>query len=532
MLMRCFGLYLLSGAIVTALHAQAPAIAWQRCLGGTDGEYAWGVQLAADGGIAMLGTTISTDGDVEGNHGLDDFWLVKLDSSGTLLWQRCYGGMLQEKANGLLATSDGGFLMLGVADSFERDVTCGGLQFQPKAWAVKVDEQGEIQWQSCLWGDPGAGGAAWGRAVEIAGEGYLVVGGSPAHQGIWHENHGGSDIFVAKLDQIGQVQWLHCYGGSGREDGFAIQATPDGNYVVAGVTGSSDGQVSTGDIGQIWVFKIDPEGNLLWNRRMGGSSGPGLGQSVRDIAVDLDGSILVACTVGANDGDISGNHGALDFWLVRLSPDVAILNQRCLGGSGRDVAWAINPAGGGRFVVAGHTGSNNDGDVSGRRGGVGDAWVVMVDAGLNLIWQKCLGGSRGDAAYAMARTPAGEVVIAGVTDSNDGDVSGLYPGPHGDIWVVKLESDLDVGVASTPEQTVLTAFPSPANDKVNVQLPAELGPNGTLEVLDITGRIVLQRPIEPGARSLQIAVEHLPGGMYSLHLRTLSGMVMGRFVKQ
>lgn len=64
MLMRCFGLYLLSGAFVTALNAQAPAIAWQRCLGGTDGEYAWGVQLAADGGIALLGTTASTDGDV------------------------------------------------------------------------------------------------------------------------------------------------------------------------------------------------------------------------------------------------------------------------------------------------------------------------------------------------------------------------------------------------------------------------------------------------------------------------------------
>jgi len=512
------------------LQAQAPAIEWQRCLGGSLYEESWGVQATADGGCAVLGSTASYDGDVSGQHGPPDFWLVKLDAMGQIQWQRCYGGSDADVATRLLATSDGGFLMLGSTTSADGDIECNG--FFSHAWALKVDSIGNVQWQTCLAGDLDGSGADIDQAVETADGGYLAVGGTFANEGIWQENHGQSDYFAAKLDGGGVVEWLHCYGGSGQDEAWAIKATPEGDHVIAGTSASTDGQVTTGSTGQVWVIKIDTEGNLLWNRRMGGSGGPNMDDSAKDLLVNPDGSILVVGFTASNDGDVSGNHGNYDVWLVLLDSSGTIQQQRCFGGTGEDQAWSGAVAGQGRFVVAGYT-KSNDGDVSGNHGGNGlDAWVLMVDADLDLLWQKCLGGSGGDDAYAVARNPAGEIFTSGKTYSTDGDVSGLHSPGIQDIWLVKLFSDLDAGVGELLGAGQLSTYPSPATDRVNVVLPTYMQERATLEVLDITGRIVLQRPVEPGMRSLQIAVEGWANGVYCLELRTGAGTVIGRFVKQ
>lgn len=475
-----------------------------------------------------MGRTESNDGDVSENHGGRDFWLAKLDDTGSLQWQRCYGGTGNETANSLLATSDGGFLLLGTTGSLDGDVTCGGPP-QLRAWALKVDLDGALQWQTCLIGDPGGSNLGVGCAVETADGGYLVVGGSSANAGVWHENHGQGDFFVVKLDGSGEVQWLHCYGGSGSDVASTVRATPDGNFVVAGITGSTDGQITTGTIGQIWVIKIDPEGNLLWNRRMGGSNGPDLGQEVRDLVVNPDGSILMVGTVGANDGDISGNHGSYDVWLVVLDSSGTILQQRCFGGSGWDNAWGGAATGQGRYVIAGYTDSD-DGDVSGNHGGE-DAWVLMVDANLDLLWQKCLGGSGADAAFAMARTSYGETIISGHTNSNDGDVSGYHG--NDDIWVAKLGSDMEVGMNELRDGDMeLSVHPSPASDQVFIKLPEVLPAATTLEAFDVTGRRIMHRPVEPGIRDMRIPVAAWADGIYCLRLNAGAEVRSARFIKR
>src|SRR5690606_22881912 len=327
-----------------------------------------------------------------------------------------------------------------------------------------------------------------------------------AKMGIWQENHGSRDFFAVKLNGEGQLQWLRCYGGSGSEAAYAVRGTPDAGFVIAGTCGSSDGQVTTGEQGSVWVIRIDADGNLLWNRRMGGSTGPGMGQEARDLVVNPDGSVLVVGSAGANDGDISGNHGELDVWLVLLDSNGTILRQRCFGGSGWDSAWGGAAAGQGRYAIAGYTGSN-DGDVSGYHGGTGkDAWVLMVDADLNLLWQKCLGGTESEAAFAMAYTPDHEVVISGHTHSTDGDVIGLHPPGADDIWVVKLASNAPMGIAGRSGGGMVV-FPSPTNDAVNIRFPHALPANASLDVLDINGRLVLHERLEkrPGIRQINVA---------------------------
>lgn len=523
-------LCLLSCATTLLLQAQTPELIWQRCLGGFLYEDSWGVQATADGGCAVLGRTASFDGDVSGQHGPPDFWLVKLDAIGQIQWQRCYGGSDADVATRLLAASDGGFLMLGSTTSADGDIECSG--FFSHAWALKVDSVGNVQWQTCLAGDSNGSGAEVNQAVETADGGYLLVGSTYAQQGIWSENHGQTDFFAAKLNGAGEVEWLHCYGGSQVDEAWAVKTAPDGNYVIAGMSKSTDGQVSTGSTGQVWVIKVDGDGNLLWNRRMGGSSVPGNDDSVKDIVVDPDGSMLVVASTASTDGDISGNHGGYDAWLVVLDDTGGILRQRCIGGSGDDEVWSGTASSNGRFVLSGIARSI-DGDLSGTNGDGWDLWVLMVDTNLSLLWQKTLGGVAIDEGLAIARNGEGEIFISGRTSSPDGgDVSGNHSSGNFDIWLVKLSSDLSVGIEEAPNVDALVVYPSPVGERMTVVLPTWLKGSVTLEARDISGRAVLQLHLEPGLRTLQVPVATWPNGVYCLRLITGNGIVSGRIVKQ
>jgi hypothetical protein len=526
--MQFFWLALPVLAASSALHAQAPDIQWQRCLGGSSGEFCYRIQAAADGGYVLGGFTMSTDGDVTGNHGARDFWMAKVDAAGSLQWQQCYGGTDGETAYGLTAMPDGGWALIGTTASTDGDA--GDCPSGPgtHAWVVRTDALGTIAWQACL-GGSGIYGAGFSDAVATADGGLMLAGSTGYTDGIGVGNHGGDDFLLVKLDASGMVEWSHCYGGSGSEGAHAIRATADGGYVVVGVTsGPSDGDVDTGTQGQIWVIKTAADGTLAWNRRMGGLGGPGQGDVLGDIVQTPDGGYLVVGSTGSNGGDVSGNHGDYDVWLVKLDEGGSIVQQRCFGGTDTDYALRMTDAGLGRHVIVGLTASD-DGDVSGNHG-EGDLWVFMVDADLNLLWQRCLGGSMADYGYGIARTADNGTVLTGYTRSNDGDVSGN----HGslDAWVVKLGPDPDTGVREGAGGQGLTIYPSPVTDMLNVRLPEGSVPNGRLDVLDITGRVVMHRSLGPGARSLQIPVEGWAEGVYYLRLDLGGSMRTARFVKQ
>jgi len=115
-----------------------------------------------------------------------------------------------------------------------------------------------------------------------------------------------------------------------------------------------------------------------------------------------------------------------------------IVWQKVLGGSYIDEAWSIQQTSDGGYIVAGFT-LSNDGDVSGNHGFT-DMWVVKLDSEGNIVWQKALGGSNGDIAYSIQQTSDKdkdkEYIVAGGTNSNDGDISGSHE--HSDFWIVKL----------------------------------------------------------------------------------------------
>jgi hypothetical protein len=234
------------------LTAQAPSIEWQISLGGSGDDYAHSVQQTTDGGYVVAGRSNSTDGNVTGNHGNPDYWVVKLDSTGTIEWQKSFGGTGWEVAHFIQQTTDGGFVVAGYSNSTDGNVT--GNHGSSDYWVVKLSSIGVLEWQKSL----GGTGADYARVIkQTSDRGYIAAGYSNSLDGDVTGNHGGNDYWVVKLDSIGIIEWQRSLGGTGIDFAHSIQQTPDGSYVVAGYSNSADGDV-TGNHGiyDYWVVKL------------------------------------------------------------------------------------------------------------------------------------------------------------------------------------------------------------------------------------------------------------------------------------
>jgi hypothetical protein len=143
-------------------------IQWSRIYGGSQGDYPGKMTLCSDGGYILFGDTYSNDGDVSGNHGDGDYLVIKVDSTGNILWQKCFGGTSKEVSNDIISTPDSGFLLTGCTLSSDGNVT-GNHGFYD-CWMVKLDQDGNLQWEKSL----GGTSADIGVAVINAREGGIL----------------------------------------------------------------------------------------------------------------------------------------------------------------------------------------------------------------------------------------------------------------------------------------------------------------------------------------------------------------------
>ncbi|MDR0793182.1 MAG: T9SS type A sorting domain-containing protein [Chitinophagaceae bacterium] len=416
--------------ILTGAIAQAPAIQWQKSLGGSAFDNAYSVQQTTDGGYIVAGYSKSNnDGDVSGNHGNFDYWIVKLDNTGAIQWQKSLGGSSDDQAMSIQQTTDGGYIVAGISRSNDGDVS-GNHGGDGDYWVVKLDNTGAIQWQKSL----GGSGDDWAYSVQQTTDGgYIVAGVSNSNDGDVIDNHdNNADYWIVKLDNTGAIQWQESLGGSGYDGAQSIQQTTDGGYIVAGYSSSNNGNVS-GNHGSddYWIVKLNNTGAIQWQESLGGSGD----DEAYSIQQTTDGGYIVAGYSWSNDGNVSGNHGIDDYWIVKLNNTGDIQWQKSLGGSSFEWANSIQQTTDGGYIVAGESSSNN-GDVTGNHGG-NDYWVVKLDNTGAMQWQKSLGSSAYDEeAYSIQQTTDGGYIVVGNSGSNDGDVTGNHG--NADFWVVKL----------------------------------------------------------------------------------------------
>jgi hypothetical protein len=413
----------------------------EKLLGGADRERSSVIQKTTDDGYIVAGfSQSSANGDVTGtNHGFTDYWVVKLNAVGNITWNKLLGGSGDDIPYSIQQTIDGGYIVAGESGSSANGDVTGTNHGGHDYWIVKLDLLGNISWNKLL------GGSGDDMAISIqqtTDGGYIVAGesGSSATGDVTGTNHGGRDCWIVKLDALGNITWNKLLGGNGVEFSYSIMQTTDGGYIAAGAsTSSANGDVSGTNHGanDYWVVKLNAAGNITWNKLLGGS-GDDIAYSIQQTS---DGGYTVAGESRSSaNGDVTGtNHGNYDYWILKLDANGNINWNKLFGGTNDDVANCIQQTADGGYIVAGSSQSSANGDVTGTNHGLTDYWVVKLNASGNITWNKLLGGSGDEFAYSIKQINTGGYIVAGGSSSSiSGDVRGINHGAQDDYWIVKL----------------------------------------------------------------------------------------------
>ena len=361
----------LSDGLVIRTNATGTII-WKKVYGGTGQDVFNSVVIAPDGNIVVSGYCKSTDGDIIGNHGLYDYVAMKLSSAdGAILWSVSYGGTADDYCNGMVQLADGSLLLSGYTNSNNGDILLN--RGNGDIWVLKLKNTGDIIWSKTFGGTSFDIGTS---IIRLANDEIAVLGYTGSTDGDVTGNHGGpSDVWLLKLSSNGTLMSQKCYGGSGQENPSALVELSDGSVAIAGLTNSTDGDAAGASLGAIdaWVLKTNAAGTVLWQKKYGGSQG----EKFDVLTVLPDGSLAAGGYTESNDNNVSGNHGGIDAWYLKLnSASGAIISSKLFGGTGDDYMNRLLPSA--NKVLKLILTNSNDGDFTTSRG-VYDAWLIDLD---------------------------------------------------------------------------------------------------------------------------------------------------------
>jgi len=336
---------------------------WTKVYGGDDDELATGITKTSDGGYVLVGYSRSDNCFTGSNGGFHDYYILKVDAQGNEIWCQNFGYPGSDQAQNIIETREGDLMVTGFFD-----VSASGGQGN--------DDR----------------------------ENALTL-------------HGVGEYWGIKLDADGQFFWKRYFGGSNNDRSYNVMQTNDGGFVLIGSSESDDFDITDGKGSyDYWAVKLSAEGDLEWTRSFGGSEI----DIAYDIATTLDGNFLIVGDARSNDQDVSTNYGNADIWLVAIDPQGNLIWEKSLGGSMFDSAKDLLPMNDNLYCVTGSSRSN-DVDVT-TNNGENDAWTVVVDAQGTIIFEGAIGGSSLDFSEGAAQGVDGALLIVGNTESSDGDI--------------------------------------------------------------------------------------------------------------
>lgn len=404
-------------------------ISWQKTFGGQLNDVARAVVTTDDGGFVVAGSVKSTDGECAPNKGEQDIFIAKYNASAAREWVKIIGSSGYEECKTMIRTPDGGYLVAGQTGGNNGDVS--GNHGGDDAWVVKLDAGGNMQWQKCY----GGFRSDFVNAAAVSQDGNFVLAGiSESNNGDVSGNHGGYDAWVLKISTAGQLIWQKSLGGSGTDAAHGIACRADGSIVIGAYSESADGDMGgTRGSADTWLVKLNAAGDFVWKKSYGGS---GTDYLFALTALPGGGYAATGYTT-SNDGDISGYKDRADVFVIRVDESGNKLWMKPLGGMGTDIAHAIGAATDGGILVAGYT-ISTDGDMPGGKG-ENDLFVLKLDAAGALQWQKTAGSSSQEEAYGITATGANSCIIAARTFGNDKDVTGNHQEGSSDAWIIRVE---------------------------------------------------------------------------------------------
>ena len=497
------------------------------------------------------------------------FSSLRIGAQPELIWEHTYGGSKNESARSFLPTDDGGFVIMGSTESDDGDVT--DYMGNSDIWMVKVDGQGKLQWQKTI-GDINTeltptflatpdngfllcsnyrefqissthkalvikvdelGNEQWRKEIggsdedriygmcrTNAGDGYVLTGYSESDDGAVPENKGGKDVWVFKIDHNGEVVWSNTFGGSEADISYSVIPDRSGGYVIVGETLSADGDITHHQGGfDLWAIKVDEFGEIVWQKTYGGSAGD------RAFSVDQtnDDGFILAGETRSEDGDVSDLFHLADIWLVKLDSTGLLEWEKTLGGTYSEYARSVIQANDGNYIVAGTSGSN-DGDASGNHSLNHDIWTIKINHDQEIIWQKMIGGVMADYGEKIYESPDDHLYVLGMTRSDDGDISNNQGWI--DIWLVKLSENPTSEHSTQMPDSELELFPNPTAEMLEIQTNMEIL---SMKMFDVLGRQIEFESMSTDGKLINMS--HLSDGVYIMYIKTKQGEIVRKIIK-
>ncbi|MFC5269460.1 T9SS type A sorting domain-containing protein [Adhaeribacter terreus] len=357
---------------------------WDKTFGGNATETFRFIQQTTDGGYILAGTSASgiSGNKTQASKGLNDFWIVKIDALGVKQWDKAFGGSADDNIFAIQQTTDGGYILGGSSKSGingdKSQANVGDFDY----WVVKLDGSGTKQWDKTF----GGSAADELYALRQTADGGYILGGtskSAISGDKTQASKGLGDYWIIKIDGNGVKTWDKAFGGSGDETGlWALQQTTDGGYIMGGTSPSpisGDKTEASKGTTDFWVVKTDGSGVKTWDKTIGGSSS----ETLRTMQQTSDGGYIMGgfSTSGVSGDKSEVSKGNVDYWVVKLNGSGVKTWDKTIGATNADNLHTLHQTADGGFILGGMSDSGLNGDKSQALiGGPADFWIVKLAA--------------------------------------------------------------------------------------------------------------------------------------------------------
>ncbi|MBI3502382.1 MAG: T9SS type A sorting domain-containing protein [Bacteroidetes bacterium] len=454
-------------------------VQWEKIYGGTNDEHAGFVQQTKDGGFVITGYTSSFGDSI-------DVYLLKTDSDGNLFWSKTFGGTGAEYASSVQQTSDGGFIIAGSTSGFGAGAN--------DVYLVKTDSNGFQQWMKAY------GGTAndYASFAQQTNDGGFIVAGFT-----YSFSQGYDDVYILKTSSNGTLQWSKTFGSSGYDEGYSIQPTNDGGFIIGGMTTSFGAGYA-----DMYILKTTSTGNLQWSKTFGGIQSEDASWTQQT----NDGGFIIG---GSTTSFGAGYH---DIYLVKTASDGSLQWSKTFGTNDDDVGSVDGQTNDGGFFISGgtwfYTAQNED------------LYLVRTDANGNT-------GCNQTNPSTLTGVPSTIVANAG-TLVTPGGIGGI-PATQTDSGGATEKTFCYTGVDEIEKEDVINIYPNPTSGIFTIQIGSQqsaVGNEYKTEIYNVFGEKVTQSVIPNAVRNLTIDISNQPQGIYFLQVKTAEGTAVKKIIVQ
>jgi hypothetical protein len=370
--------------------------------------------------------------------GGNDYWIVKTDSNGNKLWDFTYGTNANDFLYSVVATPDGGCLAGGYTTGGKNNDKSQSSFGSADFWIIRLNANGVKLWDSAYGGnsyeelhhiEP-----CNDKGFLLAGVSYTGKNGNKKSG-----NKGDADVWIIKIDSAGRMQWDSTYGGRGFDNCYRAHQTQDGGFLIGATSRSPiSGNKTQDSIGNadVWLVKITATGAIQWDKVFGGNKV----EELMNFAELSDGGFILPINSNSDTSGNKKvlAKGYLDIWLIRINANGDKIWERAIGGNSDDRIWAITRNQDKGFTLGGYSFSII-GDRAQLNIGGADYWIIKTDSGGKPLWDERFGGRRDDILQDMMIMPSGNMVLGGYSRSGKGfdrtqdTLNNFY-----DYWITKV----------------------------------------------------------------------------------------------